>query len=132
MHDSYRKYWYSVQSKRKFVKKRKRCQAQAQALSTFGVSSSVNLKIKYPTESPKMIARKTPPLNDMMANIRRYPIAELIPKRTADANLADRRYLGRRGTAAESVAVEVEVGWDGFEFEEARDLKRRRRSSMYW
>ncbi|GLU15049.1 hypothetical protein SLE2022_315770 [Rubroshorea leprosula] len=68
------------------------------------------------------MARNTPPLNDMMASIRRYPIAELTPKSTADATLAGlkRRLLGRRVVAAEMGLVEV------------RDLKRIRRSSMYW
>lgn len=94
-----------------------RAQAQTLSITTHGSSSSISLKNKYPTASPETTAKKTPPLNDIKANIRRYPIAELTPKSTAVANLAVRWYLGRRGMAEEE--------------EEERDRKRRQRSSMY-
>ncbi|KAL6965701.1 hypothetical protein U1Q18_036756 [Sarracenia purpurea var. burkii] len=60
----------------------------AQGLSTARTSSSALLKKKYPMARPVTIAMKTPPLKDMAASIRRYPMAELTPNSTAPANLA--------------------------------------------
>ncbi|CAL5381971.1 unnamed protein product [Camellia sinensis] len=56
------------------------------------------------------MARKTPALKDMTASIRRYPRAELTPKRRAPANLAGLQ----RPPEAEEMVVEVSFEDEGF------------------
>ncbi|CAL5324852.1 unnamed protein product [Camellia sinensis] len=56
------------------------------------------------------MARKTPALKDITASIRRYPRAELTPKRRAPANLAGLQ----RPPEAEEMVVEVSFEDEGF------------------
>lgn len=58
-------------------------QEQAQGFSSAAVASSSSAvrKTRYPAVRPRTIATKTPPLNDMTANISKYPNPELNPNK---------------------------------------------------
>uniref|UniRef100_A0A8R7UJZ3 Uncharacterized protein n=1 Tax=Triticum urartu TaxID=4572 RepID=A0A8R7UJZ3_TRIUA len=77
----------------------------------------------------------TPPLNDMTASMRRYPMPALTPKSAAVATRAGQRppkKAAEPGASSGARASEPAGGGRGSALAPARSLTRIRKASRYW